>query len=138
MKCFLVPVTAAALLLGSGNAMAQEEDYSNQLLGAIAGYYLGNSVGDGDGRKAARVIGAVIGWRYGNEILGEEDQEYHHYFRSYGSREFTDYCRANVPTRYDMERGTRRSWIQGCVQALEERKRQLEFEAYQAGRNLED
>ncbi|WP_290781911.1 glycine zipper 2TM domain-containing protein [Arenimonas sp.] len=38
------------------------------LLGAIAGGVLGNSVGDGDGRKAATVIGAVLGGSIGNNI----------------------------------------------------------------------
>lgn len=38
------------------------------LLGAIAGGVLGNSVGDGDGRKAATVIGAVLGGTIGNNI----------------------------------------------------------------------
>lgn len=38
------------------------------ILGAIAGGVLGNSVGDGDGRKAATVIGAVLGGTIGNNI----------------------------------------------------------------------
>lgn len=38
------------------------------LIGAIAGGVLGNSVGDGDGRKAATVIGAVLGGTIGNNI----------------------------------------------------------------------
>ena len=138
MKCFLIPVITATLLLGSGNTMAQEEDSTNQLLGAIAGYYLGNSIGSGDGRDAARVIGAMIGWRYGNKILGADEQQYYRDFSNYGSREFTNYCRNRVPPRFDMDRDTRRYWINGCVQNLEEKKRQLEYEAYQAGRNLED
>jgi uncharacterized protein YcfJ len=38
------------------------------IIGAIAGGVLGNSVGDGDGRKAATVIGAVLGGTIGNNI----------------------------------------------------------------------
>lgn len=38
------------------------------VLGAIAGGVLGNSVGSGDGRKAATVLGAVIGGAIGNDI----------------------------------------------------------------------
>jgi uncharacterized protein YcfJ len=41
---------------------------SGALIGAIAGGVLGNSVGDGDGRKAATVIGAVLGGTIGNNI----------------------------------------------------------------------
>jgi len=38
------------------------------LIGAIAGGVLGNSVGDGDGRKAATVLGAVLGGTIGNNV----------------------------------------------------------------------
>ena len=131
-------VATAVLLIGFGSVTAKTQSSEEQILGAIAGYYLGNSIGSGDGRDAARVIGAMIGWRYGNKILGADEQQYYRDFSNYGSREFTNYCRNRVPPRFDMDRDTRRYWINGCVQNLEEKKRQLEYEAYQAGRNLED
>ena len=49
-----------------------EAESLEKILGAIAGYQLGNSVGDGDGRKAARVAGAVLGYRYGDRVLNDE------------------------------------------------------------------
>lgn len=38
------------------------------VLGAIVGGALGNTVGDGDGRRAATVVGAVVGGAIGNDI----------------------------------------------------------------------
>ena len=139
MKC--VPVITAILLLGSGSVMAQEEykeDNSNQLLGAIAGGYLGSSVGDGDGRRAATVIGAILGWRYGNELLGENNYAYQQEFRSYRNNHFYRYCNNIVPPNYSRNEGVRRSWISGCVQRLTIEQQQLEQQAYEAGRDLND
>lgn len=51
------------------------------LIGAIAGGVLGNSVGDGDGRKAATVIGAVLGGTIGNNI--ERNGRYRNQAASY-------------------------------------------------------
>jgi outer membrane lipoprotein SlyB len=38
------------------------------IIGAVAGGVLGNTVGKGDGRKAATVVGAVAGGVVGNEV----------------------------------------------------------------------
>ena len=46
------------------------------VLGAIVGGVLGNTVGKGDGRKAATVAGAVVGGAVGNNIGGRNDRYY--------------------------------------------------------------
>jgi len=52
----------------SGSVMAREGPSTEQILGAIAGGALGSTIGDGDGRKAATVIGAIIGYRMGERV----------------------------------------------------------------------
>lgn len=46
------------------------------VLGAIVGGALGNTVGKGDGRKAATVAGAVIGGAVGNNASSRDDRYY--------------------------------------------------------------
>lgn len=46
------------------------------VLGAIVGGVLGNTVGKGDGRKAATVAGAVVGGAVGNNLGGRNDNYY--------------------------------------------------------------
>jgi uncharacterized protein YcfJ len=46
------------------------------VLGAIVGGVLGNTVGKGDGRKAATVAGAVAGGAIGNRVSAAHDQPY--------------------------------------------------------------
>jgi uncharacterized protein YcfJ len=46
------------------------------VLGAIVGGVLGNTVGKGDGRKAATVAGAVAGGAIGNRVSAAHDQTY--------------------------------------------------------------
>lgn len=41
------------------------------VLGAVIGGVLGNTVGKGDGRKAATVVGAVAGGAVGNRVSGQ-------------------------------------------------------------------
>ena len=71
----LVAVTFALL---STTAFAQdyyaeEKEQQNKLLGAIAGGYLGSTIGGGDGKTAAIVLGAVLGYRHGDRILGDHN-----------------------------------------------------------------
>ena len=63
----------AALLIGFGSTDANAQSSEEQLLGAIAGGYLGSTIGKGDGRKAATVIGAIIGYRMGERVLNPND-----------------------------------------------------------------
>jgi uncharacterized protein YcfJ len=74
------------------------------VIGAIAGGVLGNSVGDGDGRKAATVLGAVLGGAIGNGIERKNNQ----YAQGYPSRQagyrgdpYGERCR--VVTRQDAD-----------------------------------
>jgi uncharacterized protein YcfJ len=46
------------------------------VIGAIVGGALGNTVGKGDGRRAATVAGAVIGGAIGNNSAGRDDRYY--------------------------------------------------------------
>lgn len=142
---------AAAALVGTSSVQAQSVE---QMLGAVAGYHLGNSVGDGDGRRAARVVGAVIGYRLGGQVLnshgtvqGSSVCEYdgalcqtrfvaihepiRHVFPRSGHPH--DYCRTQVPYEYRGNHGAARSWISGCVSRLQRYQAKLEEEAYLDG-----
>lgn len=60
MKC--IPVITASLLLGFASTTSNAQS-TEQVLGAVAGGALGSTIGDGDGRKAATILGAIIGYR---------------------------------------------------------------------------
>jgi hypothetical protein len=125
-----LPVITAALLLGSPSIMAQEEPTTEQLLGAIAGGALGSTIGDGDGRKAATVIGAIIGYRMGERVLSSNDRRA---FTRMGHDDFRRWCRHEVPYRYENDSRLRNQWISGCVNRLNRQQRELEREAYEDG-----
>ena len=57
----LANVIIAALLISFSSIEARSQS-TEQVLGAIAGGALGSTIGDGDGQKAATVIGAIIGY----------------------------------------------------------------------------
>ena len=71
MKTAITSLVIGLSFLAPQTASAQNLE---QILGAVAGYHLGNSIGDGDGRRAARVVGATLGYRYG-EVLLDKDYE---------------------------------------------------------------
>ena len=122
--------TTVVLLIGFGSVSANAQSSEEQILGAIAGYYLGNSIGDGDGRRAARVIGAILGYRHGEQILNPRDRRQ---FMSMDRDDFHYYCRHEVPYQYSHRRNTYDMWVRGCVQRLSREQRQLEIEAYEDG-----
>jgi hypothetical protein len=126
-----IPAITAALLLGCSSIAANAQS-TEQVLGAIAGGALGSTIGDGDGRKAATVIGAIIGYRNGEVILGTNDDYYH---ESYSDRRyrFERYCYREVPEYYLNDRNVANSWVRGCVQKLQKRQRELERQAYLDG-----
>lgn len=130
-----VTVTIATLLIGSGNAMAQQGPSTEQVLGAAAGAAIGNSIGDGDGRKIATVLGAIIGYRNGEAILGKPERYF--YEESYSDRRerFEYYCRKEVPVEYEYDRNLARSWVRGCTDKLNRKQRELERQAYLDGLN---
>ena len=126
-------VTIATLLLGCSTAIAQQGPSTEQVLGAIAGGAVGNSIGSGDGRKAATVLGAIIGYRNGEAILGRPERSF--YDESYSDRRsrFEYYCRKEVPMEYDYDRELSRNWIRGCTERLNRKQRELERQAYLDG-----
>jgi hypothetical protein len=126
----LILVIIVALL--SGYANAQEGPSTEEILGAIAGGALGSTIGDGDGRKAATVIGAIIGYRMGERVLNPSERKE---FLSYNGDDFFWYCRRQVPHEYFQQDNLRKMWIKGCVQRLRTQQIQLEREAYEDGLN---
>lgn len=124
--------TTAALLIGFGITDARAQS-TEQVLGAIAGGALGSTIGDGDGRKAATVIGAIIGYRNGEALLGDSREVGYH--ESYTERRdrFERYCRNEIPDYYYNDHNLARNWIRGCVDKLQRRQRELERQAYLDG-----
>lgn len=119
-----------SFMLMSAPLQAQQDPTAEQVLGAIAGGALGSTIGDGDGRKAATVIGAIIGWRMGERVLGKED---HQNFLRLDARDLQGWCRTEVPQRYAHDPRLARSWVAGCVQRLQNQQRSLERQAYLDG-----
>ena len=119
-----------SFMLMAAPAVAQQDPSAEQVLGAIAGGALGSTIGSGDGRKAATVIGAIIGWRMGERVLHNNDKDR---FLELRESDFRRYCRHEVPLRYNDKRNLREMWIEGCVRRLENQQRELEREAYLDG-----
>jgi len=128
MKRNTLAITVA-LLIGLGSVEVQSQS-TEELLGAIAGGALGSTIGDGDGRKAATVIGAIIGYRMGERVLNSHDRNQ---FLGMREDDFRSYCRREVPHEYNRRENLRRMWIQGCVDRLHRQQRRLEQEAYEDG-----
>ena len=121
-------VIIVALL--SGSVAAQEGPSTEEILGAIAGGALGSTIGDGDGRKAATVIGAIIGYRMGERVLSTKD---HNDFMRLNENDFRRWCRHEVPARYNHDRRLTERWVLGCTHRLERQQKELEREAYMDG-----
>jgi len=124
----LLVVICVGLL--SGIANAQKDPSREEVLGAIAGGALGSTIGDGDGKRIATVIGAVIGYRMGDRILNPNHREI---FLDYNRNDLSYYCRGQVPFEYYYRDNLRRSWIRGCVDRLQRQQYRLEREAYEDG-----
>lgn len=126
MKSFLIAIVVGISLFSQRvDAQSTEE-----VLGAIAGAALGSTIGDGDGRKAATVIGAIIGYRMGERVLGKDERSQ---FLEMTAQDFRRFCRREVPYRYDQDRRLRERWVNGCVARLHRQQRELEREAYNDG-----
>ena len=117
MKCLVV--TTVILLLGSNVANAQDND-TDKLIGAVVGGAIGSTIGDGDGKRIATALGALIGARMAD---GER----------YARRDFVRECRRNVPAKYRNNDGAKKAWVEGCVHNLERIQADLESEAYKEG-----
>ena len=125
MKCFVLVVTSAALLIGSQSTVAQNQTDIDVLLGAAAGAAIGSTIGDGDGRKIATVVGGLIGAEMARDRHG---------YRYVGKR-FESYCKDKIPAQYRNNLGVARSWVEGCVARLEQRQAELEQQAFEEALN---
>ena len=133
------------LLSGPIMAQQQEGPTTEQVLGAIAGGALGSTIGQGDGKKAATVIGAIIGYRNGNQFLNPNqdrhfdpksyaaypDREGHNWFRRRQQAEWE--CRHELPKIYYGDIEVSNAWIKGCIERKLRTIAQLEREAYLDG-----
>jgi uncharacterized protein YcfJ len=123
------------LLVLTPMAYADQED--EKILGAIAGGYLGSTIGGGDGKKAATVLGAIIGYRVGPQVLGSNQG----YTYGYQDRRWRQprYRQADIykicDHRNPYTRDSRLYWSynRGCVQRLSDEMRELEQQAYEQG-----
>ena len=125
MKCSSLVVMSAILLIGSTTASAQSNEDIDVLLGAAAGAAIGSTIGDGDGRKIATVVGGLIGAN-----MARDRNEYR-----YAGRRFESYCKDRIPSQYRNNAGVARSWVSGCVQRLEQRQVELEQQAFEEALN---
>lgn len=116
-------------------AYADEEQ--EKLLGAVAGGYLGSTIGGGDGKTVATVLGAIIGYNVGPQVLGNSQG----YTYGYRDRQWRQprYRQADVYKLCDIENPYHKdsklywSYNRGCVQRLSEYVRHLEQQAYEQG-----
>ena len=133
-------VIAIMLALVSVNAYAQDyettKQQENKVLGAIAGGVLGSTIGQGDGRKAATVIGAILGFRHGDQIL--DSNRHREYYRpaapptrAYRQADIYNACKWENPYHRD----SRWFWDyqRGCVQRESDRLRQRGYYIEQQG-----
>ena len=125
MRCLNLVAISAFLLLGSQSTIAQTQDDIDVLLGAAAGAAIGSTIGDGDGRKIATVVGGLIGANMARERRGY----------GYVGQRFESYCKDRVPSQYRNNAGVARSWVEGCVSRLEQRQIELEQQAYEEALN---
>lgn len=129
-------ILVSILALVSMTAYADDPNSDEKLLGAIAGGYLGSTIGGGDGKTVATVLGAIIGYKAGPQVLGSN--EYHHHYRpqrrpQWRQADIYNICKSRNP----YQRDSRFFWSynQGCVQRLSEQMREMEHYAYEQGYN---
>lgn len=124
------------------SSFANAADENEKLLGAIAGGYLGSTIGGGDGRTAATVLGAIIGYRAGPTILGSDHKEYYqpplygrkrHHRDTYLYRQADIYRICEYENPYHKDSRFYWSYNNGCVQRMSEEMRVLEQQVYQQG-----
>jgi uncharacterized protein YcfJ len=94
-------------------------------LGVVAGATLGSTIGDGDGKKIATVLGGLIGANVARDRHGGY----------YSSRRLESICKDRVPAQYRRNVGVTRSWINGCVIRLEQYQAELEQNAFEEALN---
>lgn len=134
-----------ALLIGLilvFSASANAADENEKLLGAIAGGYLGSTIGGGDGRTAATVLGAIIGYRAGPTILGSDQHNQYqpplysrkrHHSTTYLYKQSDVYKLCEWENPYHRDSRLYWQYNKGCVQRISQQMRELEREAYERG-----
>jgi uncharacterized protein YcfJ len=136
----LVAITLALLSTTAyAQSYAEDKEQQNKLIGAIAGGYLGSTIGGGDGKTAATVLGAVLGYKFGDKILEDNshkvynhDSKYYGYYQPrYRQADIYKLCDHRNP--YHKDSRMYWSYNRGCVQRLSEQVRQLEQDAYEQG-----
>ena len=98
-------------------------------LGATLGGLIGSTIGQGDGRRLATAVGAVMGYQLASETPSALSR--HHY------RRLQRRCAAAVPATYSENRGAAKAWVEGCIDREAKVQIDLEQEAYESGRHME-
>lgn len=118
--------------------VAYADEEQEKLLGAIAGGYLGSTIGGGDGKTAATVLGAIIGYNVGPQVLGNSQAytyntptELRWNRKTYRQADIYKTCDRRNP--YEKDSRFYWSYNRGCVQRLSELIRELEQDAYEQG-----
>lgn len=133
-------VLLVALTLISFNAYGHDDypaqkERDNKVLGAIAGGVLGSTIGQGDGKTIATVVGAILGFRHGDQILeGNKPPVYYRPappVRAYRQADIYNACKWENPYYKD----SRWFWDyqRGCVQRESDRLRQRGYYIEQQG-----
>jgi hypothetical protein len=123
------------LLILAPTAYADQED--EKILGAVAGGYLGSTIGGGDGKTIATVLGAIIGYNVGPQVLGNsQGYTYGYHDRSWRQpryRQADVYKLCDRRNPYPKDSRFYWSYNRGCVQRLSEEIREMEQDAYEQG-----
>ena len=141
MKC-LTAITAI-LLLGSNQLFAQNASDTDVLLGAAAGGVIGSTIGQGDGKKIATVLGALIGAEMARGAAEARADTYQPPIRDWRQRRHVHRnpdqleleCRRHIPSIYWENVGAASAWVRGCVRRELQIQTELEAQAYRDGLN---
>ena len=136
MKC--LHAITAILLIGSSQVYAQNATDTDVLLGATAGGVIGSTIGQGDGKKIATVIGALIGAnmaRDAAEARGGYPSAYNRTDPYFVKNRIRRHCERNVPREYAGYPEAARAWVEGCVQRQQMLQQELYNQAYEDGLN---
>lgn len=125
------------LALSINQVNAQQEPTLEQFLGAVAGGVICHNLVDGSGKKAASAACAVVGYRYGNKILGRNDDLYVYQVNNIDINQLSRLCRKQVPVEYHYDKYLRDAYVNGCVRRYSEEIRKERIRILQERRRLE-
>ncbi|MBM4231524.1 MAG: glycine zipper 2TM domain-containing protein [Gammaproteobacteria bacterium] len=124
-------IVIALLALSSPTGEAREGTApADPWLGATIGGLVGSTIGQGDGRKVATAVGAVIGYQLAADTADGLSRQ--HY------RRLERRCRASIPAAYSVNAGAAKAWVEGCIDREIANQQGLEQAAYEHGRNQEN